>query len=658
MKVAYSYIRFSSPEQARGDSLRRQLQATLAWCEEHHLELDGTLSLRDLGVSAFRGKNVHEGALRGFLEAIDTGRVRSGSVLIVESLDRISREEILDALEVFLSILRKGIEIVTLLDRRQYTRASVNASPTDLIASIVVLMRAHEESRTKSKRVAAAWAEKRKTAMARPLTAKCPTWMRLDRKANKIVLIPQRVVVLRRIISEAMDGMGQYVIAGRLNREMVPTFGPPRWCHQNVRRLLDARVANDLPPGDTRRETIKRIQKLHDKLDEETIATELEKANIEPLGRSLTWEACTIQSILRSPALLGTYQPKRSVGSKHIPEGEPVKGYYPAIMSDAEWHRLQSILDRRKTNVRGRQGESVANLFGRMLRSGWDGGQMILHQSHGKRRVLISMNYIRGLHGSPSPQIFPYQDFEKHFLLWVKEIDLSDATRPANQVDNLEGELAALRKRIEVVEDDLRRSGESKRVLAVLRSLEIEEMKLAADLEKHRAARHEPPITDAQRDIERLVEQMAHASGERRVPYRTRLRSRIHTMCRSITVWVFGDRWRRLAILEVELHDETFRYLAIRRDRAKEAQSLGTIASGYQVLSRKSEAGKQLVGDEIANLGVRLLDHFDPIYLTLAMGVKTARAKRARAEWDVTVEPGRRKNPSDPWDGLPIYKTF
>lgn len=64
MKRAYSYIRMSTPEQLRGDSLRRQLSASEDWCLQHGYVLDS--SLRDLGVSAFKGANRLRGALGRF----------------------------------------------------------------------------------------------------------------------------------------------------------------------------------------------------------------------------------------------------------------------------------------------------------------------------------------------------------------------------------------------------------------------------------------------------------------------------------------------------------------------------------------------------------------------------------------------------------------
>jgi DNA invertase Pin-like site-specific DNA recombinase len=54
--------------------------------------------MRDLGVSAFRSRNATHGALARFFEAIEAGRVRPSSVLIVESLDRLNRAEVLTAL--------------------------------------------------------------------------------------------------------------------------------------------------------------------------------------------------------------------------------------------------------------------------------------------------------------------------------------------------------------------------------------------------------------------------------------------------------------------------------------------------------------------------------------------------------------------------------
>ena len=89
---AYSYIRFSTPEQLKGDSLRRQLDLSARYAQDHGLVLDEQLTFRDLGISAFDKSNLgSSGKLREFLDAVDQGRVPPGSFLLVESLDRLSR---------------------------------------------------------------------------------------------------------------------------------------------------------------------------------------------------------------------------------------------------------------------------------------------------------------------------------------------------------------------------------------------------------------------------------------------------------------------------------------------------------------------------------------------------------------------------------------
>ena len=94
-------------------------------------------------MSAFTGANVREGALGRFLDAVRVGSVKRGSYLIVESLDRLSREQVLTAQLLFLSIIQAGINLVTLMDGKVYRAGKVDLA--DLITSLVIMSRAHEE---------------------------------------------------------------------------------------------------------------------------------------------------------------------------------------------------------------------------------------------------------------------------------------------------------------------------------------------------------------------------------------------------------------------------------------------------------------------------------------------------------------------------------
>ena len=73
MTIAYSYIRFSSTEQLKGDSLRRQSELSKNYAEANNLELDTKLNLRDLGLSAYDKSNLKKGALGvNFLSSLKT----------------------------------------------------------------------------------------------------------------------------------------------------------------------------------------------------------------------------------------------------------------------------------------------------------------------------------------------------------------------------------------------------------------------------------------------------------------------------------------------------------------------------------------------------------------------------------------------------------
>ena len=151
IKKAYSYLRMSTQTQLKGDSLRRQLAASEEYARSHELQL--VEQFEDIGVSAFRGKNSEKGALATFLEMIDQGYVEKGSYLLVESLDRLSRENVLKALPQFISIVQAGITIVTLADNQTYTEESLSHTQGQLFVTLGIMFRANEESATKSKRL-------------------------------------------------------------------------------------------------------------------------------------------------------------------------------------------------------------------------------------------------------------------------------------------------------------------------------------------------------------------------------------------------------------------------------------------------------------------------------------------------------------------------
>src|ERR1019366_5066221 len=103
------------------------------------------------------------GKLGAFLADIKSETVKAGDVLVVESLDRLSRQDIDDAYDLFRGILRAGVEIVTLDPKRHYTRESLKQI-TGIIEPLVIMARANEESARKSSRGKDVWMGRREAA--------------------------------------------------------------------------------------------------------------------------------------------------------------------------------------------------------------------------------------------------------------------------------------------------------------------------------------------------------------------------------------------------------------------------------------------------------------------------------------------------------------
>ena len=396
-KKAYSYIRFSTPQQLKGDSLRRQLEASRAYAKQHNLILDE--SLRDIGVSAFKGKNATEGALKKFIELVEAGRIEQGSILILESLDRLSRQQVFTALGLFSSILSAGVEIVTLSDGQHYTAESIN-DVGQLMFSLISMSRSHEESAVKSKRLAASWENKRKlaTESKRPMTGQCPRWLRLSDDKTHFEVIKDRAEVVRSIFQQSIAGTGQRKIAASLNERGVPTFNG----------------------GDM-------------------------------------WHASYIAKIIRSKSVIGEYQPKQ----KGEPVGEPISDYYPAIVSVDVFFKTQAArINRRNPASAGRKGEKFSNLFTGLCKCLECGSTFRLIKNGRSHMFRCNSNYMDN--GCKCTKRWRYHDVENAALILISEkIDWFSALGGhSNNKQRLLSEIAALKAKLVDTEQQVSRFAE------------------------------------------------------------------------------------------------------------------------------------------------------------------------------------------------------
>lgn len=246
-RLAISYVRFSTIEQRGGDSIRRQTEATEAYCKRNGLTLTNDYRLRDLGKSAFKGDHRSATGALGQLERqVAEGKIPTGTVLIVENLDRLSREDIVSAQLMLLNLINRGVEIVALSDNeRRYSKESLAANPFELIVSIMVMSRAHEESKVKSYRVKESWINRNKLAAeGKHINIRLPAW--LESKSKQYVATPAKSEVIKRIFKLYLDGFGTQSIAQILVKEKVPKIarskgGKRLWHATCIQRILKAK---------------------------------------------------------------------------------------------------------------------------------------------------------------------------------------------------------------------------------------------------------------------------------------------------------------------------------------------------------------------------------------------------------------------------------
>lgn len=285
-KTAYSYMRFSSPEQAHGDSIRRQTAGTEKFCKDEGLTLDDKIT--DAGVSGYRGKNKTEGALSGFLRAFNEGKIASDAVLIIESLDRLSREKARISYTELLQLINAGLTVVTLLDRQIYSAEEIDKFPHLLFTALAIAQRAHDESATKAIRLAAAWANKREQlARGIPTAQRMPEWLEWD--GQKVVILEDRAAIVRDIFKLASGGHGSRRIAAILNERGLEPWG------RGKRRARGG------------------------------------------------WQISYVKKILQSRAVLGEFQPHQKSDGVRKRVGPVIKSYYPPIITAALWHAAQTV---------------------------------------------------------------------------------------------------------------------------------------------------------------------------------------------------------------------------------------------------------------------------------------------------------------------------
>src|SRR5262245_42191052 len=284
-RKAISYVRFSTQKQEHGFSLARQLENTKGFCQRHRLFLDESLTVKDLGKSAFKGANADKGNLAVFLDAVRQRKIAKGTVLVVEALDRLTRNNIVEASHLLTDILRHGIDVGLVSEDKVYSYDYINKNPFEFIVATTYLIRGGDESRMKSDRVKDSWVRKKRAITQNKAVVKIPAPCWLKREGNKWVVIEEKAKIVREIFADYLkESQGIWMLSQSLNQRKVPV------------------ITQRAKPGSK-------------------------------------WHRITMHRFLTDKAVIGTY-------SRMEP---PVEKYFPAIVSQKEFYAVQAKLkDRRQ----------------------------------------------------------------------------------------------------------------------------------------------------------------------------------------------------------------------------------------------------------------------------------------------------------------------
>lgn len=383
MRIAYSYIRFSSKKQQHGTSYKRQLELTTSAAIKNGWKLEDIIF--DKGVSGFKGKNVEFGELGSFIQLVKHGKIKQNSILIVENLDRISRQNYRKAITLFQEILDLNIDIYVLPENKLYTKSLIDDNLFELFSAASTFLRANEESKTKSDRALKNWEYKRDliSKTKKPYTKNVPKWLTI--KDDKFVIDTKVQTIIQRVFNLYKEGYGRSKIATLMNTEKIKTF------------------------------------------------------------EGKLWHTSTVADLISNRKLIGELQfkqPNTNGDSKFKNVGDVIPDYYPIVIDPKLFNECQAIKESNRSVIKGGKTGKAVNLFTGLLKCGKCGASYVL-MDKGAWKSLLCYSSVNSKTSCDYISI-PYYQFEKNILSYLKELDLQNLFNNNNDVLELRSKLLTI----------------------------------------------------------------------------------------------------------------------------------------------------------------------------------------------------------------------
>jgi DNA invertase Pin-like site-specific DNA recombinase len=397
MKVSncYSYSRVSKASQAEvGLGLQRQQELIENFLKDkpEYKLVDAVI---DAGVSSFTGDNsIDSAGLGGFIKQVQNRRIPEDSLLIVESVDRISRGGIRAARKIFSTLLDNKINVALLKMGIIIRHDDENDISGELLLSVGAYL-AHLESLQKSQRIKKTFELQRDDAhKGKKIKIAVRPWLSLSSDQMSFEILPEPLAVLKRLFELKLSGIGVLKIAQILNSDGI--------------QVLSGKV----------------------------------------------WNSTTVTNHLKHRSVLGEYHPKVVTmvdgKKKRLPTPAPILDYYPQVIDSDNFLAVQATFAKANTtNIR--ENLNFHNLFKGFIKCSCCGGSLSWQQGtkvDGKMypsRLYCNSRKVGKL--GCTQKTFYYPQLETGLMNLLAHLDYSklvDTEDYSSEIAILEGKLLAI----------------------------------------------------------------------------------------------------------------------------------------------------------------------------------------------------------------------
>jgi DNA invertase Pin-like site-specific DNA recombinase len=342
---ATAYLRWSDQHQSRGSSLTRQTNECNAFAVEIGWHFDEVL-IED-GLSAFKGANLEKGKLGQLEKRIRAGEF-AGRGLMVERLDRLSRQNGFDAMRWFGDMVECGATVAIASHKMVVDSKSIRNQEHQLRALLDEMGKANSYSDTLSKRIRPAWAAMRNgkevrvehdgTIAALTVVGAAQDVVRVE--VSRGPKLDTYWVNLAYPLFEVGGAVSEGQVLGIVRQKVHTQSTCPAWLELIENRTTFS-VRNDIAA------ILQRIFNLYVSTDlgARGIARLLNGEGVATLRFGRCWHGSTVKALLANRGLIGEYAHRED----RKKNGQVVGDYFPAIISDA---LFQTANDRKLTRIK------------------------------------------------------------------------------------------------------------------------------------------------------------------------------------------------------------------------------------------------------------------------------------------------------------------